>query len=214
MINSLTIMMNQAGSTPLLSPEREHLLAKRREAGDTVARERLILANMRLVVSIARNWGHSSLSKDDLIQTGYEGLIKAVDSFDSSKGTKLSTHATYWITNEVRRAVQNADMIQIPVHYQDGRYDSIDAPAVLRFEAPVGSEDSGTTLGDNVPAANPYETSDFENMLSGLTEREADILRRRYRDDETMQEVADRQGVSRQAIHQVERRALDKLVAA
>ena len=109
--------LKEIGTVPLLSAEEELRLAKRKAAGDMSAKERLIEANLRLVVSIAKRYTGRGMSFLDLVQEGNLGLIKGVEKFDYTKGYKLSTYATWWIRQSVTRALADqARTIRVPVH--------------------------------------------------------------------------------------------------
>ena len=109
--------LKEIGTVPLLSAEEELRLAKRKAEGDESAKERLIEANLRLVVSIAKRYTGRGMSFLDLVQEGNLGLIKGVEKFDYTKGYKLSTYATWWISQSVTRALADqARTIRVPVH--------------------------------------------------------------------------------------------------
>ena len=109
--------LKEIGTVPLLSAEEEEELAKRKAEGDEHAKERLIEANLRLVVSIAKRYTGRGMSFLDLVQEGNLGLIKGVEKFDYTKGFKLSTYATWWIRQSVARALADqARTIRVPVH--------------------------------------------------------------------------------------------------
>ncbi len=111
------VYLHDIGRVPLLTPEEEADLALRISAGDMEAKRRLNEANLRLVVSIAKRYVGRNLLFLDLIQEGNLGLIKAVDKFDSTKGYKFSTYATWWIRQAITRAIADqARTIRIPVH--------------------------------------------------------------------------------------------------
>ena len=101
----------------LLTPEEEIALSKRVKRGDPAARERMIIANLRLVVKIARNYEGLGLPLLDLINEGNIGLIKGVERFDPNKGAKLSSYASWWIKQAITRALANqSKTIRLPVH--------------------------------------------------------------------------------------------------
>ena len=109
--------LKEIGTVPLLSVEEEYRLAVRKSQGDEVAKQRLIEANLRLVVSIAKRDTGRGMSFLDLVQEGNLGLIKGVEKFDPEKGFKLSTYATWWIRQSVTRALADqARTIRVPVH--------------------------------------------------------------------------------------------------
>ena len=109
--------LKEIGTVPLLSADEELELAKRKADGDDSAKERLIEANLRLVVSIAKRYTGRGMSFLDLVQEGNLGLIKGVEKFDYTKGYKLSTYATWWIRQSVTRALADqARTIRVPVH--------------------------------------------------------------------------------------------------
>ena len=109
--------LKEIGKVPLLSAQEEIDLAKRMEAGDEYAKQKLCEANLRLVVSIAKKYVGRRMLFLDLIQEGNLGLIKAVDKFDWTKGYKFSTYATWWIRQAITRSIADqARTIRIPVH--------------------------------------------------------------------------------------------------
>jgi RNA polymerase primary sigma factor len=116
--DALQLFLNEAGRHPLLRPEEEIELAKRIEAGDQEAKDRMITSNLRLVVSIARRYrGVSELSLLDLIQEGMFGLIRAAEKFDWRKGFRFSTYATLWIRQAIGRAAdERGRIIRLPIN--------------------------------------------------------------------------------------------------
>ena len=109
--------LKEIGTVPLLTADEELQLAQRKAEGDEAAKERLIEANLRLVVSIAKRYTGRGMSFLDLVQEGNLGLIKGVEKFDYTKGYKLSTYATWWIRQSVTRALADqARTIRVPVH--------------------------------------------------------------------------------------------------
>jgi RNA polymerase primary sigma factor len=121
-VDSLAQYLREIGRHRLLTPAEEVLLAKRIEAGDETARNRMIEANLRLVVATARSYGYRGVPLLDLIQEGTLGLIRAVERFDWRRGTKFSTYAVWWIRQAIDRAVRNqAEPIRIPAHVHERR---------------------------------------------------------------------------------------------
>jgi len=115
--DSIQMYLREIGKIPLLTPEEELALAKRNERGDKDAKKKIIEANLRLVVSIAKKFVGKSLSLLDLIQEGNIGLFRAVEKFEYRKGYKFSTYATWWIRQAITRALADQSRtIRIPVH--------------------------------------------------------------------------------------------------
>ena len=116
----LKLYVRQIGDGPLLTPAEERELARRKDEGDEWAKRRLIECNLRLVMSITRNYVNSGVPLLDLIQEGNLGLIRAVEKFDYKLGFKLSTYATWWIRQAVTRAIADQGRtIRLPVHVVD-----------------------------------------------------------------------------------------------
>jgi RNA polymerase primary sigma factor len=119
-VDSLRLYLRSIGRVPLLNAEEEVALAKRIEKGDVTAKQHMIEANLRLVVSIAKGYMGRGMNLLDLIQEGSLGLIRAVEKFDYRRGYKFSTYATWWIRQSVTRAIADKGRtIRIPVHMVD-----------------------------------------------------------------------------------------------
>ena len=117
---SLDLFLNRIAATPLLTAEQEVELAQRIERGDYAAKEHMIEANLRLVVSIAKRYRGLGLPFMDLIQEGTVGLIRAAEKFDWRKGFKFSTYATLWIQQSIARALADKSrVVRLPVHIGD-----------------------------------------------------------------------------------------------
>jgi RNA polymerase primary sigma factor len=113
----LKLYVRQIGDGPLLTPAEERELARRKDDGDEAAKSRLIECNLRLVMSITRNYTKAGVPLLDLIQEGNLGLIRAVEKFDWTMGYKLSTYATWWIRQAITRALADQGRtIRLPVH--------------------------------------------------------------------------------------------------
>src|SRR6266496_720120 len=116
----LKLYVRQIGSGALLTREEERELARRKDEGDEAAKRQLIESNLRLVMSITRNYTKAGVPLLDLIQEGNLGLIRAVEKFDYKMGYKLSTYATWWIRQAVTRALADQGRtIRLPVHVVD-----------------------------------------------------------------------------------------------
>ena len=116
----LKLYVRAIGDGPLLTPAEERELARRKDEGDEEAKKKLIESNLRLVMSITRNYTKAGVPLLDLIQEGNLGLIRAVEKFDYKMGYKLSTYATWWIRQSVTRALADQGRtIRLPVHVAD-----------------------------------------------------------------------------------------------
>jgi RNA polymerase primary sigma factor len=118
--DTLQLYLREIGEVKLLTPDEEIVLARRIRRGDKHAREQMIKANLRLVVKIARDYEGFGLPLLDLINEGNIGLMKGVERFDPRKGAKLSTYASWWIKQSIKRALANqGKTIRLPVHVVD-----------------------------------------------------------------------------------------------
>src|SRR5919108_947860 len=116
----LKLYVRQIGDGRLLTPSEERELARRKDEGDEWAKRKLIESNLRLVMSITRNYTSAGVPLLDLIQEGNLGLIRAVEKFDYRLGFKLSTYATWWIKQSISRALaEQGRTIRLPVHVAD-----------------------------------------------------------------------------------------------
>lgn len=263
-VDSTRNYLRTIGTVELLSQQEEQELARKAAAGDESAKDKLIEANLRLVVSVAKRYVNKPQELDDLIQQGNMGLITAVGKFDPDKGFRFSTYATWWIRQSITRS--RGDMqspVHIPGYVRDMmakiRYctlkhqqesnkeptteelvweTGLDEKTVklcqelmrptVSLDDTVGGqgEDSGTTLVATVPDTKsppPEYKSEIAALrrllnetISQLEPREQVIIRMRYGlgddpDPKTQVEVAERFGVTRERIRQVEESALKKL---
>ena len=255
-----TIYLREIGKFRLLTMAEEAELAGRIQQGDVAARERMITANLRLVVTIARQYEGYGLPLLDLINEGNMGLMKAVERFDPNRGAKLSTYAAWWIKQAIRRALANqAKTIRLPVHLVDkiaklrriaakleedfGREPTneeiageIDLPAekiaMLRttairpqsLDAPLES-DEASTLAELLADENISSCSEcldtkqkveaLEEAFASLKPREIEVLKERFGFDDcneqTLDEIGKKLGLTRERIRQIQSTALTKL---
>lgn len=116
-LDATRLYLNEIGYSPLLSAEEEVFFARKALKGDEAARRRMIESNLRLVVKISRRYVNRGLSLLDIIEEGNLGLIRAVEKFDPEKGFRFSTYATWWIRQNIERAIMNQTRtIRLPIH--------------------------------------------------------------------------------------------------
>ncbi len=116
-LDATRLYLNEIGYSPLLSAEEEVFFARKALEGDELARNRMIESNLRLVVKISRRYVNRGLSLLDVIEEGNLGLIRAVEKFDPEKGFRFSTYATWWIRQNIERAIMNQTRtIRLPIH--------------------------------------------------------------------------------------------------
>ena len=153
-LDSLRLYLRAIGRVPLLSADEEVALAKRIERGDIAAKQHMVEANLRLVVSIAKGYVGRGLTLLDLIQEGSLGLIRAVEKFDYRRGYKFSTYATWWIRQAVTRSLADkARTIRIPVHMVERLNKLIHAER--RLVQQLGRDPSAAELADELECTVP-----------------------------------------------------------
>ncbi|HEX4638340.1 MAG TPA: RNA polymerase sigma factor RpoD/SigA [Chthoniobacterales bacterium] len=258
--SGLNRYLREIAQIPLLTPEQEIAFARKIKKGDAKARERMINGNLRLVVTIARDYANLGVPILDLISEGNIGLTKAVERFNPDKGAKLSTYAAWWIKQSIKRALADqSKTIRLPVHLVEkiakvrrvslqmsdelGREPTDDEIAdelgiasakVARLksvgirpaslDAPIADDETaalGESVGDD-EAQTPFEMLRAKNLLGevdGLLEvldkREKKIIAQRFGLDggtpKTLENVAQKLGVTRERIRQLQNIALAKL---
>ncbi len=255
--------LREINETALLTAEDEQELAGAIAQGDTFARDRMVRANLRLVVNIARGYTGKGLGLQDLIEEGNLGLLRAVEGFDPSVGTRFSTYASYWIKQSIKRALINtAKTIRIPAYMVEllskwrratvrlaeelGRTPTPEEVGRVlglpRKKLPIikkairiynsipqtDQADNGWSLGEMVmdersrtPEAEMVEGDDLSHvfrLLETMDAREATILRMRFGLDDyepqTLKEIGERLGLTRERVRQIETEALAKLAEA
>ena len=197
-----------------LNAQDEHTLAHLARQGDTEARNQLIQAHLRLVVNIARHYQRPGVELLDIVQEGNIGLIKAVDQFDPTQGSRLTTVAFYWINKQIQRFLNNEpeETISFDTEINDGG-------TILLLSDTI--EDKGTLLGD--PTFKNIETEMenqevlqlVHNLFATLSPREQQVLRLLYgldlRRSYTVSEVAKMLRISKVRVCQLRDRALKRM---
>ena len=146
---AFNLYLREVGQTKLLTLQEENELAARIKKGDKKARERMIKANLRLVVKIAREYEDYGMPLLDLINEGNMGLMKAVERFDPTKGAKLSTYSAWWIKQSIKRALANqSKTIRLPVHVVDKLFHM--RQASVKLHEVLGREPTDEELGDEL----------------------------------------------------------------
>jgi RNA polymerase primary sigma factor len=156
----LKLYVRQIGDGRLLTPAEERELARRKDEGDEEAKRRLIESNLRLVMSITRNYTKASVPLLDLIQEGNLGLIRAVEKFDYRLGFKLSTYATWWIRQAISRALaEQGRTIRLPVHVADR------VRKVTRARRVLGQKLSRDPTLDEIAAESGFTPEQVRDLL-------------------------------------------------
>ncbi|MEO8153455.1 MAG: RNA polymerase sigma factor RpoS [Rhizobacter sp.] len=263
--NTLQTYLREIRRAPLLTPQEEFETATRARAGDFVARQEMIERNLRLVVSIAKNYLGRGLPMTDLIEEGNLGLMHAIGKFEPERGFRFSTYSSWWIRQSIERAIMHqARLVRLPVHVVRELNHVLKARRALEAESlhadgdqPVRVEDIAARLGrpvqevtellkfSEVPASldAPLDRDGSESMLDSvaddgasdpvnltlnnevevllqhgldeLNDREREVLAGRYglrdREPETLEILAERLGLTRERIRQIQQEALIKL---
>jgi RNA polymerase primary sigma factor len=171
--DALQLFLNEIGRYPLLTASQEVELAKRIERGDKAAKDQMVNANLRLVVSIAKQYQRfpsaGGLPLLDLIQEGVIGLIRAVEKFDWRRGFKFSTYATWWIRQAVQRGIANkAREIRLPVHIVDRERKVARAENQLRTAGQEAPSDAEIARAAELSTANLREVREAPRIVTSL----------------------------------------------
>jgi RNA polymerase primary sigma factor len=176
--NGLSTYLAEIAKIPLLSPTEEIRLATRALQNDPEARRKLIVSNLRLVVSIAKKYLYFGLPLMDLIEEGNVGLMKAVDRYDPTRGCKFSTYATWWIRQAITRSLSNQGRtVRIPVYVTDNvsRYKKTVEELYIRSGRQPDPEEVAERMGIRVAEARRLrefvsDISPVEHVDTGLTD--------------------------------------------
>ena len=260
--NSLAIYFKEIDSIPLMSREEEYELALKAQQGDILARDRIVKANLRFVVTVAKKYQSNAFELNDLINEGNIGLMIAIDKFDPEKGYHFISYAVWWIRQTILKAIyekgkmirlpsnKTNDIIKIekarkslkaklseeeeleqvaimlnmtPVHVQEMMMISKD---VFSLDSKVGSDEADSnSLGEmleDTSSVSPEENAiqndmkeQIDNVLSTLTEKEAQILRYRFglngKKAMSLKEVGEVFNLSKERIRQIEKKAIKRL---
>lgn len=194
-----------------LEKEEEAMLLEKMKNGDTLAREKLIEHNLRLVAHIVKKYDHKMDDADDLISIGTIGLIKGIDSFSGSKGTRITTYCARCIENEIL------------MFFRSNKKNSKN----ISLNEPVGFDKDGNEISflDILKTPDPDFAMNIHNQnnlnllstyFNVLTEREKEIIEKRYglnnKDELTQKEIAKELGISRSYVSRIEKRALTKML--
>src|ERR1700692_2187022 len=214
--DSLQLFLKDIGKVRLLTAQEEADLAKRIERGDLDAKQKMVESNLRLVVSIAKNYRNQGLPFLDLIQEGTLGLVRAAEKFDYRKGFKFSTYATWWIRQAIARALADkARTIRIPVHVVE-KLNKI-GRAERKLVTELGREPTPEEIADSPfdRAADLLTKEALKEALENLSYRERRVLELRYglggEHPRTLDEVGRTFNVTRERIRQIENQSLKKL---
>ncbi|MEA3365715.1 MAG: RNA polymerase sigma factor RpoD/SigA, partial [Candidatus Hydrogenedentes bacterium] len=171
---SLSTYLGEISRIPLLSTSEEVRLARRAQQGDGEARRKLIVSNLRLVVSIAKKYLYYGLPLQDLIEEGNVGLMKAVERYDPERGCKFSTYATWWIRQAITRALSNyGRTVRIPVYVTDNiaKYKKAAEGLYIKSGKKPEPEEVADVLGIKIAEAKKLQT--FVEDVSPLDKLES-----------------------------------------
>ncbi|HCW03818.1 MAG TPA: RNA polymerase sporulation sigma factor SigK [Clostridium sp.] len=195
---------------PLDEKEEKYYLARLKE-GDLLAKSILVERNLRLVAHIVKKYSYPGKDIDDLISIGTVGLIKAIDSFDSSKGTRLATYAARCIENEILMLIRNNKKIKGEVYLQDPIGVDKEGNEISLMDVLSSEEDSVIEIVENKIQVGKL----YAKINTCLSEREKIIIEMRYGlidgNTKTQREIANLLGISRSYVSRIEKRALKKL---
>ena len=212
---SLDKYLQEIGHEELITVEEEVELAQRIRKGDRKALEKLTKANLRFVVSVAKQYQNKGLSLPDLINEGNLGLIKAAEKFDETRGFKFISYAVWWIRQSILQAIaEQSRIVRLPLN-QVGSVNSMDAPF---------SDSEENSLLDILPNTDSPDT-DFELVMESLrneinralltlNERERHIIEAFFginQPEMTLEEIGEKFGLTRERVRQIKEKAIRRL---
>jgi RNA polymerase primary sigma factor len=224
----LETYLREINETALLTAQQEQELAGRIALGDVEARDRMVRANLRLVVNIARGYSGKGLGLQDLIEEGNLGLLRAVEGFDPTVGTRFSTYASYWIKQSIKRALINsAKTIRIPAYMVEllSKWRRANSRLSEELGPQTDQAEAGWSLGEMVmdertktPEDELLESDVLRHvlkMIDHMDPREATVLRMRFglgdTEPHTLKEIGESLGLTRERVRQIETEALKRL---
>ena len=180
-IDIVKLYLNEISRRKLLTLDEEIKLTKRIKDGDEEAKKIFIESNLRLVISVARKHLNQGLSFLDLIQEGNIGLMKAVDKFDSSKGYRFSTYATWWIRQGITRAINN-----IEIYRKKYKNAGTNTKSFLKDDKRTNQKEDDNMVKTIYEYFKNYSKEEVDKVLSTLSEESLELIRIRYGDDLTV----------------------------
>lgn len=213
--NRLNAYLDEIGHEQLLTPEQEKQLSARIKQGDERALNRMVEANLRFVVSMARRYQGHGMTQEDLVSEGNIGLIKAAKKFDATRGLRFVTYASVYVQKQMEKAIAKEEAGQRAQTYRNGDSRSVDAPLGSKNGMSLLSvlADKNTPLTDE-RVYNETLTTAIEKALDTLDERERNIIDAFFgigRDHLTMAEIAVDMGLRRERVRQIRDKAVRRL---
>ena len=204
---SLDKYLQEIGREDLITVEEEVELAQAIKRGDRRALEKLTRANLRFVVSVAKQYQNQGLSLPDLINEGNLGLIKAAEKFDETRGFKFISYAVWWIRQSILQALaEQSRIVRLPLN-QVGSLNKI-SKAFSKFEQENERRPSDRSL------MNESLAKEIDRALATLTERECEIIKMFFGigcQEMTLEEIGDKFGLTRERVRQIKEKAIRRL---
>ena len=210
--DTVRVYLKQMGRVPLLSCEEEVEISKRILTGDKQAKQILITANLRLVISIAKRYTSKGLPFEDILQEGNMGLMKAVDRFDINKGYKFSTYATWWIRQSITRAIADQSrIIRVPVHVNEA------LTAIRKFETRFIANNGISPTEEEISEALGYSIEKVRNLKKvdqEVISLEMPVGIVEDTDSRLMDFIADEEDLEGKIITKLDNEALHQIIVA